>query len=78
MGRKCFHCLAGPHRPGQVCSPLMRGVMSKGRGDDVETDIEGDVIFIEDTLINSGVSLGGLSLKETFRKVVKHGISVRI
>ena len=79
MAKLLFHALVGSENPTRACFPFLQAVANKERGDEVEIALGGDaVVLIRDNIINSVVPVGWPSLKETFAKVVEHGIPIYV
>ena len=79
MAKMLFHALVGSENPTRACFPFLQAVANKERGDQVEIVLGGDaVVLIRDEVINSVVPVGWPSLKETFQKVVQHGIPIHV
>ncbi len=79
MARLLFHALVGSENPTRACFPFLQAVANKERGDDVQIALGGDaVVLMKDSVINAVVPVGWPSLKETFAKVVEHGIPIHV
>ena len=79
MKKLLFHVLVGSENPTRACFPFLQAIANKERGDDVTIALGGDaVVLIRDAIINSVVPLGWPPLKETFEKVVQHGIPIMV
>ncbi len=79
MARIFFQCLVGSENPTRACFPFMLAVACKERGDGVEIGLGGDgVVLIRDDVLNAVVPVGWPPLKETFQKVVRIGIPIRV
>ncbi len=79
MAKLLFHALAGSENPTRACFPFLQAVANKERGDEVEIALGGDaVVLIQDSVINSVVPVGCPPLKETFAKVIQHGIPIHV
>ena len=79
MPKLLFHALTGSENPTRACFPFLQAVANKERGDEVEIALGGDaVVLIKDSIINSVVPVGWPPLKETFEKVIQHGIPIHV
>jgi predicted peroxiredoxin len=79
MAKFLFHGFQGSENPTMATFPFLQAVANKERGDDVQIALAGDaVVLIKDAVINSVVPVGWPSLKETFEKVLQHGILIHV
>lgn len=79
MARMLFHALIGSENPTRACMPFLQALANAERGDQVEIALAGDaVVLIRDEVIDSVVPVGWPPLKETFQKVVAHGIPIHV
>ena len=79
MAKLLFHALVGSEDPTRASFPFLQAVANKERGDEVSIALGGDaVVLIRDSIINAVVPVGWPPLKETFAKVVAHGIPIYV
>ena len=79
MVKLLFHSLVGSENPTRACFPFLQAVANKERGDAVEIALGGDaVVLMRDSIIESVIPVGWQPLKETFAKVVQHGIPIHV
>ena len=79
MVKLLFHSLVGSENPTRACFPFLQAVANKERGDAVEIALGGDaVVLMRDSIIESVIPVGWPPLKETFAKVVQHGIPIHV
>jgi predicted peroxiredoxin len=79
MAKFLFHAFQGSENPTMAAIPFLQAVANKERGDEVEIALAGDaVVLIRDAVIDNVLPVGWPPLKETFGKVVEHGIPIHV
>ena len=79
MARVFLQCLGGSDNSTRASFPFRLAVDCKERGDEVEIGLGGDAVaLIRDEVIDGVAPMGWPPLKETFQKVVRLGIPIRV